>query len=48
MTNKYGGRITKWKKRVGKVGSEKYMHDIHWYENKNKQYETKVKDRKEK
>jgi len=48
LSDKYGGRIKNWKKRVGKVESAKYIHDIHWYENKNKQYGAKVKYRKRK
>lgn len=34
--------------RVGKVESAKYIHDVNWYENKDKQYLTKVKFRKKK
>ena len=48
LINRHGGRKINWKKRTGKVESDKYIHDVHWYENKGKQFETKVKHRKEK
>lgn len=48
LVDTYGGRLPNWKKRVGKVESDRFMHDVHWYENKERQYETKVKFRKEK
>lgn len=48
LVDTYGGRLPNWKKRVGKIESERYVHDVHWYENNNKQYEAKVKFRKEK
>lgn len=48
LVNTYGGRLPNWKKRVGKVESDHFMHDVHWYENKDRQYEAKVKFRKEK
>lgn len=48
LVNTYGGRLPNWKKRVGKVESDRFMHDVHWYENKDRQYEAKVKFRKEK
>ena len=48
LVDKYGGRLPKWQKRVGKIDSDLYMHDVHWYENNQKQYEAKLKYRKEK
>ena len=32
----YGGNETEWAKMVGKVTSDKYQFDIHWYERKDK------------
>ena len=40
----YGGNISDWKKQVGKIESEKYYFDIHWYELDGKQYEPKIKN----
>ncbi len=48
LADKYGGSIPKWEKRVGKIESDKYIHDVHWYENNQKQYDVKLKYRKEK
>ena len=48
LVKTHGGRLPNWEKRVGKVESQKYIHDVHWYENNRKQYEAKVKLRKEK
>lgn len=43
----YGGKEADWKKRVGTVTSEKYLFDVHWYELDGKQYEAKLKFRKD-
>lgn len=37
-----------WEKKVGKIESKKYIHDVHWYEKDGKQYKVKLKHRKEK
>lgn len=47
LIEQYGGNVGEWRKRVGKVESSKYIFDIHWYELNGKQYETKLKHRKE-
>lgn len=44
----YGGKAKDWKKRVGTITSDKYVFDIHWYELDGKQFETKLKFRKDK
>ena len=41
----FGGQQGEWRKRVGKIESEKYIFDVHWYELNGKQYEAKVKHR---
>ncbi len=46
ITN-YGGTADEWRKRAGKVTSDKYIFDIHWYEKDAIQYEPKLKTRKE-
>ena len=48
LINDHGGRVDNWEKRVGKIESQKYIHDVHWFENNNNQYVVKVKYRKEK
>nr|DAK02320.1 MAG TPA: minor capsid protein [Caudoviricetes sp.] len=48
LAEKYGGAPGDWKKRVGKISSAKYDFDVHWYELNGKQYDAKVKFRKEK
>ena len=35
-----------WEKKVGKIKTDLYIHDVHWYENNNKQYKVKLKNRK--
>lgn len=45
---KYGGDPEEWSKCVGKIESEKYIFDVHWYELKGKQYAAKLKSRTEK
>lgn len=32
LANVYGGKEEDWSKRVGKVSSDKYEFDVHWYE----------------
>lgn len=44
----YGGDPSAWSKRVGKIESEKYIFDVHWYQYEGKQYEMKLSNRKEK
>lgn len=41
----FGGQQGEWRKRVGKIESEKYIFDVHWYELNGKQYRTKLKHR---
>lgn len=48
LVNEFGGEKGNWKKRVGKIESDRYMYDIHWFELGGKQYITKVKVRREK
>lgn len=48
LINAFGGQQDEWKKRVGKIESEKYIFDVHWYELNGKQYEAKVKYRGDK
>lgn len=48
LVEQYGGKVDEWKKRVGKVESSKYIFDIHWYELEGRQYEAKMKFRKDK
>ncbi|MBW9212977.1 MULTISPECIES: hypothetical protein [Terrabacteria group] len=48
LSKEYGGNVDSWTKKVGQITSEKYIYDIHWYENSdNKQYRVKMKSRKE-
>ena len=44
----YGGTAEEWTKRVGKVESDQYIFDVHWYERNGVQYQTKIKHIKEK
>lgn len=46
LVDQYGGKPDSWTKKVGRVDSKKYYHDIHWYEHQDKQYEAKMKDRR--
>ncbi len=48
LIEKFGGSQGEWEKRVGKIESEKYIFDVHWYECEYKQYNAKVKNRSEK
>ena len=48
LVKSYGGEPEGWTKRVGKIESEKYIYHIFWYEYDGKQYEPKVKKKKEK
>lgn len=49
LAEKYGGAAPEWSKYVGKIESDKYVFDVHWYENKDgKQYDAKLKARREK
>lgn len=47
LSEQYGGRPQEWKKRVGQIQSNKYLFDVHWYELNGKQYDAKVKARKD-
>ncbi|MFV0529489.1 MAG: phage minor capsid protein [Lachnospiraceae bacterium] len=42
-----GGELGEWSKKAGKVNSQKYSFDVHWYERNSKQYGAKVKNRRE-
>lgn len=44
----YGGTVEEWTKRVGKVESDQYIFDVHWYERNGVQYQAKIKHIKEK
>lgn len=48
LAEKYGGAPGEWSKFAGKIESGKYIFDVHWYERAGKQYEVKLKIRKEK
>ena len=48
LAETYGGNAEEWKKCVGKIESDKYLIDVHWYELGKKQYGAKVKFVKEK
>lgn len=50
LAQTYGGQPEDWSKRVGKIESDRYIFDMHWYENKNDfiQKDMKMKFRKEK
>lgn len=48
LSDRFGGEIDKWSKKVGKIESEKYTFDVHWNEYNGKQHIPKVKSRKEK
>lgn len=47
LIERHGGTVGEWMKKAGKVQSEKYIFDVHWYELNGKQYEMKLKTRKE-
>ena len=45
LAAQYGGAVEDWSKHVGKITSEKYVFDIHWYENRNNEiHEEKIKN----
>lgn len=48
LINEVGGQSGQWRKKVGKIESDKYIFDIHWYELDGIQYNTKIKERREK
>lgn len=48
LAEKYGGKAQDWSKFVGKIESDKYVFDVHWYERGGKMYDVKLKARKEK
>lgn len=47
LVAQYNRRADRWEKRVGKVYSDKYVFDIHWYENDGEVFEHKIKHVKE-
>lgn len=47
LVEAYGGKADEWQKRAGKVTSDKYIFDLHWYESDGVQYEVKLKNQKE-
>lgn len=42
-----GGKPEEWSKFVGKITSDKYVFDVHWYEREGKMYRPKIKSQKE-
>lgn len=48
LINKYGGEVKDWSKKVGKIESDRYVFDVHWFEKEGKQFEPKVKERRDK
>lgn len=47
LAEKYGGNKEEWQKKFAKIVSDKYIFDMHWYELNSKQYEMKIKLRKD-
>ncbi|MBP3435876.1 MAG: hypothetical protein J6K62_06085 [Clostridia bacterium] len=47
LVETYGSKTDEWQERAGKVTSDKYIFDLHWYESDGVQYEVKIKNRKE-
>ena len=47
LVSEYGGHKGEWSKMVGSIKSAKYLFDVHWYELDGKQYDMKLKYRKE-
>lgn len=49
LVSAYGGTAADWKKQAGKVSSDKYIFDVHWYERDDGiQHDMKLKSRSEK
>lgn len=48
LVSEFGGKPEDWKKRVGKIESDKYIFDVHWYELDGIQYDMKLKHRGDK
>ena len=49
LLNSYGSTSDKWKKQAGKVSSDRYTFDVHWYEcDDGIQHDVKLKNRTEK
>lgn len=48
LVSEFGGKPEDWKKRVGKIESDKYIFDVHWYELDGIQYDMKLKYRGDK
>lgn len=47
LSQRYGGSSLQWSKLAGKVESDQYVFDIHWYEYSGHRYEMKLKVRKD-
>lgn len=48
LSEDYGGKPDDWLKKVGKIESDMYIFDMHWYELDGKQYGMKLKNRGDK
>ena len=49
LVSAYGGTAADWKKQAGKVFSDKYIFDVHWYKRDDGiQHDMKLKSRSEK
>lgn len=48
LTEDYGGNPEDWMKCIGRIDSDKYVFDVHWYEKDGIMYMPKIKYRKEK
>lgn len=45
--DRFGGKPEEWSKKVGKIESSKYIFDVHWVEKDGIQYDSKLKNRRE-
>jgi hypothetical protein len=43
LSDMYGGQLLLWEKKCGKVNTDNFIYDVHWYEYNEKQYDQKVK-----
>ena len=43
FSKKFGGKPEDWSKFVGKITSDKYIFDVHWYERNGRMYRPKIK-----
>ena len=48
LMDSYGGKPEDWTKKVGKIESQLYIHDVHWFEMNHVQYKTAMKVRRRK